>query len=732
MSLKNANRITPDFSPIPRKAAAIRITGFLLPLIATISLSLQAQPDQLEEIVVYGELIERSLQDNHSSVHVLTGAELQAMNIDDLNDAMARIAGITRSSQGTGIGSGGLSIRGIPDIGIGGSGTGKTTTTSIDGVRISNVALMPATVLSTWDIQQLEVLRGPQSTQSGRSALAGAVIVRSNDPTYSSDYKIRLGYGTDSSTQLAAMANIPLLEDRLALRLAAERRSSDGFVSNDLLGIDDIDEYEKTNLRLGLRWDISDDFSALLRYTFNNWDEGYSPEKVLASNFPARRSSDINAGEFFNRDFSALSLRLRYQITERLALESETARYDGDFSAAFDNDQSNQPLAPALGEGESDFIEQDLRLTFAGDSLTWVLGLYHTEIEDIENFSNSLFSLAQGFPPRPVIGLNLPDNLLAAVTNTNATEITNSAVYGELEWNLNPQWRVIVGGRYDREKLDDTSTFRGVRVSDQLLLASFEDPLDTDFSAFLPKAAVVYQLNDNNSLGFTLQRGYRAGGTAPNSFAGRLIDYDPEYITNYELSLRTASPEQGITANANLFYTDWTDQQTDAPRPGGQGVFDRIVVNAGESALWGFEVEVRGQPDESLQWFGSMGYVSTEFKTFNLSETSLAGNEFPFAPELSFAVGAEYRFDNGVYVASDANYVSAAFTDVENIEANKTDSRALINARVGYRADQWQVFLYVDNLADRDYELNTYSVSGSGYIEVNAPREVGLVFERDF
>ena len=690
------------------------------------------QPEPLEEIIVSGELIQRSLQDNHSSVHVMTGAQLQAMNIDDLNDALSRIAGITRSSQETGIGSGGLSIRGITDIGVGGSGTGKTTTTVIDGVRITNITLMPATILSTWDIQQLEVLRGPQSTQSGRNALAGAVIVRSNDPVYSSDYKIRLAYGSDNNSQLAAMANVPVVDDQLALRLAVEQRRSDGFVTNNILGVDDIDENEKTNLRLGLRWDISDDFSALLRYTFNNWDEGYSPEKVLGSSFPGQRLSDINAGEFFNRDFSAVSLRLNYQINEQLSIESETAHYDGDFEAAFDNDQSNQPLAPALGVGESNFIEQDIRVRFSGDKLTWVLGLYYTDIEDIENFSNSLFSLAQGFPPRPVIGLNLPDNLLAAVTNANATETTNAAIYGEVEWDLNDQWRLVVGARYDREKLDDTSTFRGVRVSDQLLLASFEDPLDTDFDAFLPKLAVVYQLNEDASLGFSVQRGYRAGGTDPSPFAGRLIDYDPEYTTSYELSLRSSLFDNRMTANANVFYTDWTDQQTDAPRPGGQGVFDRIVVNAGESELYGFEVELAGRPSENFDWFASIGNVSTEFKQFNLSEESFVGNEFPYAPEWTLSGGGEYRFDNGVYAGADASYVSSAFTDVENFEATKTDSRFLVNARLGYQADDWNVFLYVDNLADKEYVLNSYAIQGSGYLEVNAPREVGMVFEMAF
>lgn len=633
----------------------------------------------LNPIIVQGELIDRTLQDTQTSVAVITGGELERRGDVDLGEVIERTPGIT-STDGL-INS--FVIRGVEQNGLG--GLGRTITTSIDGARISDSIRIGTTDFSTWDLQQIEILRGPQSTQTGRNALAGAVVVRSNDPTYDLEAKGQGAIGNLGTGQAAIAVNAPLLPDKVAVRFALDHDRNDGSTENLTLDKDDADAERRTTLRLGLRFDPVKDFTSTLKLTRFKAEAGRG--FVDRELFPGDRVTFSDFVETRDTLLRSINWRNSYQIGDRLRLESETNFYDSEVDQLEDRDLEPTPGSTNTVFNETRAVDQEIRFVYESNRLRGVIGGFFTDIssEDFISIVSPAFSAEA----------------------TGITDFRNFAVFGEIEYDLLPELTLVAGGRYDRETV-------GVEVVSAVFPTPFSE---TTFDAFLPKAGLVYRFTDDISLGFTFQQGFRAGGSGIQISTLEPFETDPEFTDNFELALRSQFWDGRASFNANAFYTRWRDQQVSV----GTGV-DRITVNAGRSRLFGGELEIAAEPVDGLSLFGSLAYVDTEFVDFVSDGVDLAGNEFPSAADLTAAFGAEYFFENGFFLAGDASYTSAAFTDVENTRADRTDNRFLVNARAGYEAENWNVAVFATNLFDVDYITSV----GGTVVSVGDPLQFGV------
>ncbi|MEO1613316.1 MAG: TonB-dependent receptor, partial [Pseudomonadota bacterium] len=306
------------------------------------------------------------------------------------------------------------------------------------------------------------------------------------------------------------------------------------------------------------------------------------------------------------------------------------------------------------------------------------------------------------------------------------------ALFGEVEYRLIPEVGLIAGGRFDHETIDFTATqtasspdpfvnslVGGLNATNQTTVSS---------NVFLPKVGIVYDATDDLSFGFTVQRGYRSGGARINLGAGNVSEFGPEKTWNYEASVRSQWFDRRLTINANAFYTDWTNQQVDIAGPSGTRL-DTVTVNAGRSELFGGELEIFASPTDNLDLFASAAYVETEFKRFVTDGVDLSGNEFPLAPKFTAAIGATYNFDNGFFVGADANYQDESFFDAANTPGLKIEDRFLVNARVGYREDNWEIFAYARNLFDESYftSVGDDGTGNIGRVRTGEPLTLGLV-----
>ena len=239
-----------------------------------------------ERIHVTGQLQERTLDETPESVAVLTGVVIEESTARNLYDLATEIPNFNQS-----FGDKGFSIRGIDQRGFG-AGTGLLVSVRVDGATLPTNESSFFGPYSAWDLGQVEVFRGPQSTQQGRNSLAGAVVIRSADPTYSQSFKGRLTYGSLDSWGASASINLPIVENKLSLRVSVDQSESDGWVENPTLGRDDYDARESLTVRGKLRFDPTDRFHGMLSFSYI--DSSGGEDAIDASLFPRERFNFSN------------------------------------------------------------------------------------------------------------------------------------------------------------------------------------------------------------------------------------------------------------------------------------------------------------------------------------------------------------------------------------------------------------------------------------------------------
>ncbi|WP_223274945.1 TonB-dependent receptor [Tateyamaria sp. syn59] len=713
----------------------------------------QEEPVDLGVIILRGELQSRTVQDSATSVAVETGEELEQRSEQDVYDMLERTPGVTTTGKNAGI-----SIRGVPRNGLGGGGS-PVVSLQVDGIALPSTQSAFFGPYSTWDLEQVEVLRGPQSTQQGRNALAGAIVIRSKDPTYEEEYKLRFGIGERGTVERAVAINLPLIEDRLALRFSVESFETDGSITNPTLGTDAFDRQEATTYRAKLRWDPTDSVNVV--FSLNRARNFGTFAQVEEALFPVQRISRADSDFRHGAEHRFGGVKVNWEINNVWTLESETSYYEADYLRRADNDFTAVPLGTFVRTGNPEAFEQDLRLRFDYEHVRGVVGLFYGT-NDSDNITSTTGD-ASAFNSR--LPGTLPPFLLGEVSLVQdrnfGSSSKNYAVFGEADFDITsvPGLTATVGFRYDRDTLDNRrteldsadfspyltrlqglglppTTIAGIQARLEALLGAQIEPTETSetFDAFLPKVGLTYDWNDDISTAFTIQRGYRAGGSGINLSSGNQFSFGPEYTTNYEFAFRGSFMDGRLTTNANIFFTEWEDQQVSNQNPA--DVLDAETVNAAKSELYGFEVSVEAEVTRKLDIFAGVGYAKTEFKDFVLNrglpnEQDFSGNSFG-SPEWSGAIGGTYYFDNGISASLDASYRGSSFTNFRNTE--RFDNRLLVNARVSYDNGRGlTATLYANNLTDVDFASSGARATPAGpVISVGEPRTIGAFIQYEF
>ncbi|MEM9184153.1 MAG: TonB-dependent receptor [Pseudomonadota bacterium] len=669
---------------------------------------------ELESIIVRGELLERSIQDVQTSVSVVAGETLDRSVDKDLFDVIDRIPGV--NAQGGGFG---FVMRGISSNGVGG-GSGPTINVQIDGANVPNGQAVSTGALSTWDLEQIEVLRGPQSTQQGRRSLAGAIILRSRDPSFDNEVKLRADYGSFDETRLAAAVNVPLSE-QWAARLTYEDYQSDGDIVNIFTGEDNAFESLQT-IRGKLRFQPNNRFNAVLSYTRSENELG--DQSIDDSAFPdERQEQDANSTEGVT---DSVALLLDYSLSDRWRLVSETTDLTSDYALEI----PIQPLNPVSSPGgrtvDDTSFTQEFKLLYTGERVRGVIGAFYQELEKDVAFEAFLADGSRfGFPPGVSVRLG----------NSLASQIDNTALFGEVTYDYSDRWSFVAGVRADRQEEASTSSQFFELTPDPFGISGTTPSVDlnTDYSAVLPKLAAVYRFSDDVSLSFTAQQAYRAGGSAINIVFGQ-YEFDPEFANNYELALRSVFLDGRATFNANLYLTDYTDMQVSVPGPSGL-FLDAFIENAGEATLWGIEVLSSLTVNSNVDLYANVGFASTEFDDYigpgaDGSPTDFTGNRFPEAPEWTGSIGGNFDLGRGFNADLSINYTDESFYTPRNLPAELNEPFTLVNARIGYQSSSfWSAHLYARNLLDEQYLARRRA---DGFSSAGDSRVVGISFFAEF
>lgn len=645
-------------------------------------------PMQLSTIKVQGELIERTQQDSQSSVSILTNEVIDNSYITNIEDIFARIPNVTNVGE--------IAIRGIPDRGLG-SGVGDTSPTTavyIDGA-IQSFNGGRNGIQSTWDVEQVEVYRGPQTTALGRSALAGSIVVNTRDPEFEWDLRARLAAEENGTDQYALAFGGPIIDELLAFRLSADVNNTDGFTrfENNGVVVDDIGVNDRDNYRAKLLLTPNEKLSA--KITFNYSDATRGNNTVFGERIFDGISTGITS--VINTEVSSSVLEVNYDISDLLFVTSTTSYTDTTQSflpiqATVDNRLFGGDEISGFADDEN--LTQEIKITYDdGKALRGTLGFYYA---DIKEFGERVFDSTLVFPFGTF-------ELEGGDSYNNKYE--NFAIFGEMERDLTENWTIVVGGRYDREdatrsefqELDLTPDFAGFPDT------SVEFSGDSSFNALLPKLGLVYNINEDASLSFNIQRGFRPGGADINPGDNQPVEFDPEFTNNYDLAMRTEWLDGDLYMNANLYYIDYTDMQLRfAPDP--EMIIIRFIANAGEAELYGFEFDAGYEVTNELSLYGAFAFGEGELTEFNFQGNDLSGSDIPNAPNFSASFGGSYAHDSGFSVTIDSTYTDSYSTGFNS--TGEVNGYFLTNLRVGYQFENWLISAYINNLFDKDYVIS--------------------------
>ncbi|VVN75159.1 Vitamin B12 transporter BtuB [Pseudomonas fluorescens] len=659
----------------------------------------QSNTMEIAPITVTGEKINRTLEQTQSSVVVVTDKQLREKADHDLVDVFARTPGVYNQA-----GNENWGIRGVPVSGFDDQGPATlngAVSVFVDGAVQPNRALT-LSPMPLWDVEQVEVFLGPQSTTQGRNSLAGAVVIQTKNPTFVPSLSAQTNVGNYGESGGAIAGGGSIIDDKIAGRIAVDYQEGDGYIDNIALG-NDANPTRTSNARGKLLILPNDDLDVLLTYAHGESRKG--DNSVMRENDKVRYykiSSNTDAYDKLSQD--TVSAKVDYRLDDHWSLTSLTANTSSDYDARLDFDQTAVDNQVVLRKQDGDLFSQELRLNYASDTVKSFVGAYYgrstNNFHDKLLFDDELFGTAKG-----------------------DTTIENQAVFGEINWTFAPRWTLITGLRYDHET-NDTDIDQD----------DFSSPgnVSKSFDALLPKLGIDHELAANQYLGFMVQKGYRGGGVNVRAGGGH-EPYDPEYTTNYELSYRGSFFDQTLRTRANLYYTDWKDQQVSVLDPDTQFAH---IFNAGSSDIKGLEVFVEKDLTEQLTLTAGGAITDGKYKDFVTGDgRDMSGESFLYAPKYKMSVGGTYRWDDRLTFNTDVTYQSTTPSEYEFDDAGQvtgerqSDNYWLANFNTEYKVTKnVAVSGFVKNAFDKEYITNNRS---GDIVDAGAPRTVGLILRYD-
>ncbi|QDG94495.1 TonB-dependent receptor (plasmid) [Rhizobium sp. NIBRBAC000502774] len=668
------------------------VTIATAPAVTTDDTGSLAGETTLAPIVIYGSRNATTLNDTSASVGILTAEQIADSQVRSIRDGFRRMANVMDGDWT----DAGFVIRGVNSEGLVPGGA-PLATLYVDGVQ-QTVRGARRGARGLFDVEQLEVYRGPQSTLSGRAAMAGAIYVKTKDPVFEREGELSGTIGAGNLYGTAFMVNTPLVEDVLALRIAGEFQRSKNdinyptFESYDRYSEFTHDTYYQIRGKVLFEPAEMPETRALLSYSFSH-DDPYVRDiggPGLGFSFEDERGDyQIPAYiEYRPTRVHNIGLEVTHDFTDELKLTSLSAFSYSDTDRFSPNYGTAGEINTYHGYYKEWIASQELRLNYTGDQWSWVGGVYFA-YEDEKNFYD------RTIPLTPAIGRNQVQH--------NTQKSFNAAIFGEATYEFVPTWKITAGGRLDytdqeiTQHLVRTQPLGGATTVVTNYGASFDE------INFVPKIGLSKDLTDTQTVGITYSQGFRTGGASYDSLNGTAYSYDPEKASTYELFYKGSFLHDRLKLNANVFFTKYTDQQVQMQLDPADPLTRRIL-NAASSESWGFEIEPSFNVNDNLETFVSLGYVHTEFKDFNdLTYGNLSGLPFPEAPEWSVGLGARYTFDNGVYVGGDAKYTSSYLARLGSLPHDYLDSRWILNMQAGYKTERWEINAFAQNLLDEKY-----------------------------
>ncbi len=705
---------------ISKSAVSIAVITYLISFAGVTQAS---ESDDIERITVTSSFNKQPLAQVPTSVAVIGEQKIADQGIQHFEEVINGVANLNFSGgtsrpkylQIRGVGER-SEYRGAPNSSVG---------FIVDDIDLSGLGM----AASMYDVQQVEVLRGPQGTRFGANALAGLIYIKSKEATQLPEHGFKVTLADDDLINVAGYSSGAITED-LNYRISLEQHQQNGYRDNLFLNKDDTNAIDELSGKFKLHYTATEDLTVDFTYIFADNDNGFDAWTLDNNGFDTLTDNpgvdnQKSHGSALKFSFDGLSFANLELISSYTTTDHQHA-YDGDWANPEYWASKTCDGAPCEysylwdKKADRDILSQEFRLSsndtsrIFNNTTAWLVGTYISRL----NEDNDLDSSYNGWA----------DEVLDSSYTAN-----NFAVFTQLDSMLPHGHEMSVGLRVEKRSTDYSDS-----AGDEF------DPSETMWGGHV---AVSKAINNEHSAYVRVARGYKAGGFnmgLPEQL-NQFKEFDTETLLNYELGLRSSMLDSAFVSRLALFYMDRQDQQVNASQqnPDKPQQFTIYTANATSSDSYGLELELTYQVNNNLSFDSTLGYLKATYDDYAYldkygSTIDISGRELAHSPSYTFSIGSTYVNDNGVvFNVNWSGKDEFFFSDSHDEKASNSN---LLNAKIGYELADWSISLWARNITDEKVATRGFFFgnepdlgwAAKKYQRYGAPRQVGVTFDYNF
>ena len=685
--------------------------------------SSQIASETIEEIIIKGDWRQTSADQEDSSVLVLDEEIIKSQPLKHFEQLSYLVPNLNFAASDSRARY--FQIRGIGER----SGYQGTPNSSV-GFLIDDIDYSgQGGIATTFDLDQIEIYRGPQGSRIGANALAGLIYIKTKDPTDKFEGTSELTVGSYGTKSAGVAFGGPLkVNNDLSYRLVLRKDKSNGYRKNLYLNKSDTSRKDETTARLKIKWKFDDKTSVDFLVMQVDMDD---PADIWTIDGSLNTLSDRPGMD--SQKTNAYGLKV-FRALNGFEIQSLTSSTDTDVVFSYDADWGNpNSHAPYIYDYFSETLRdrssfsQEFRLIsdksdfLSNNLMEWVVGMNYLELKETNlKYDDGIY----GDPADPY------GPYASESSSSSSYKSENLSFFGNIDYLLSESARISLGLRMEDWKSKYSDSFG----------ESFNPSNDMSGG----KISLIKNIESESNIFISIAKGYKQGGFnlglgLGGDVSSKDLTYDPEFLTNYEIGINSKLMDSKLNIETVIFYSDREDQQvliSTQVDPTDPNTFSFLTQNAAEGVNHGLEINLDMQLTNDFNIFANLGILKTEIKNWE-SRLDLEGRSQAHAPERSYALGFNWALKSNTYLSADVTGKSEFYySDSHN---NKSKSYNLMNINYGYEKNNWTYTLWVRNVFDTYYSVRGFYFGNEApnfeetlYERHGDPRHMGMSVRYDF
>ncbi|MDD2639807.1 MAG: TonB-dependent receptor [Arcobacteraceae bacterium] len=660
----------------------------------------------LDEVMVNANKIEENIKDVPQSITVISEEELEEKGIKKVADIIKEIPNMNISDSM----SGGISsFRGLNSSMF---TNNNPIVIYVDGVPYyDRFDFNP----SLANVEQIEVLRGPQGTLYGKDAIGAVINIITKTPSNEWKGKVGLEYGNYNYGKTTFYASGALIDNKLFAGINGSYKSDDGWITNHYTGMDkNANKKKDRKTSAFLLYKPTDALSAKLTLT-DNYEKKYFFDGISTNGTPSVNNLKRDTAKDASFDVptwertlvKSQALNVSYDF-ENMKLESTTTHKKLDFDGDYDSDYRSNTVDDGLNQfnyTQTDTWTQEFKLSGKNQNIKWVTGFYF----DKEKREQGPYGQQMDY-----------FGALYYANSNSVTEGKAQAVFGQTMFPLSESLELTLGARYQKIQkemaADVLNTWGGATM------AEFRYTDEKTWNTFLPKIALSWAINDNTTTYTSISKGYMPGGFNyfPSTNVSSDNTFEAQKSVNYEIGLKYQGQQYAL--NVALFRMNIEDIHI-YKTVGANFLTD----NAKKAHTQGIEFDGKYYLTENIELSGALGLIEAKYDDYDNGTRKYDGERIESTPRYTANLGVAYFGDNGMYGRVDFNARgNTNYFDGANEQIVETEGAIISNAKIGYKIGDWDIYSYITNITDEEYITFYQSKTGLSMAGFNEPRRFGV------